>query len=155
MMEYVIAKWIHILSSTLLFGTGIGTAYYFLCAIRTSNPLLIAAVGKYVIAADWMFTATTIVIQPVTGFYLVYLADIPLTSRWIMWSIGLYMLASACWLAVVWLQIRLQRLAAEASKNQSVLPDAFWHYFRIWVLLGIPAFIALVIVFYLMVAKPT
>lgn len=153
-MDYLIVKWIHILSSTLLFGTGIGTAYYLICAILTRDPFLIAAVGKYVIAADWMFTATAIVIQPATGFYLIYLADIPLTSRWIIWSLGLYLLAVVCWLPVVWLQIRLQRLAATASESKHDLPEMFWRYFWLWFALGIPAFIALVIVFYLMVGRP-
>jgi uncharacterized membrane protein len=153
-MEYIMAKWLHILSSTLLFGTGIGTAYYMICASRTRNPPIVAAVGKNVVTADWLFTATTIVIQPLTGFYLVYLADIPLTARWISWSIGLYLLAGACWLPVVWLQIRMQRLAAEARDCNSHLPDLYWRYFRLWIALGIPAFFALVVVFYLMVAKP-
>jgi uncharacterized membrane protein len=154
MMEYIIVKWLHILSSTLLFGTGIGTAYYLICAVWTRDPFLIASVGKYVIAADWMFTATTVVFQPVSGFYLLHLASIPLSSGWVIWSIILYLLAGLCWLPVVWLQIQLQRLAANASANNSGLPDVFWRYFRIWVALGIPAFISLVVVFYLMVAKP-
>lgn len=154
MTAYLLTKWIHILSSTLLFGTGIGTAYYLLCAVWTKNPFLIAAVGKYVIAADWLFTATTIVIQPVTGFYLIHLLSIPLTSTWIRWSLALYLLAGVCWLPVVWLQIKLQRLAADASENKHTLPDVFWRYFRVWVALGIPAFTAMVIIFYLMVAKP-
>ncbi|MBA4143793.1 MAG: DUF2269 domain-containing protein [Nitrosospira sp.] len=153
-MDYVTVKWLHILSSTLLFGTGIGTAYFMFCATLTRDPVIVAAVGKNVITADWLFTATTVIIQPVTGFYLVYLANVPLTSRWVLWSIGLYLVAGACWLPVVWLQIRMQRLAAAASQGKTDLPALFWHYFRIWVGLGIPAFTALVIVFYLMVAKP-
>lgn len=155
MMDYLLIKWIHILSSTLLFGTGIGTAYYLLCAILTKNPFLIAAIGKYVIAADWLFTATTIIIQPVTGFYLIHLSSVPLTSIWIKWSLALYLLAGVCWLPVVWLQIKLQHLAADASENQRTLPDVFWRYFRVWVALGIPAFIAVIIIFYLMVTKPS
>jgi uncharacterized membrane protein len=154
MMDYIIAKWIHILSSTLLFGTGIGTAYYLYCASRAKNPLIVAAVARNVITADWIFTASTVVIQPLTGFYLVYLADIPLTSRWIIWSTGLYLLAVACWLPVIWLQIRLQRLAANSSEKKIDLPDLYWRYFRLWIALGIAAFMALLIVFYLMVAKP-
>ena len=153
-MDYITVKWLHILSSTILFGTGIGTAFYMFSASLTRNPPIVASVGKNVVTADWLFTATTIIIQPVTGFYLVYLAGIPLTSRWIMWSIALYLLAAACWIPVVWLQIRMQHLAADASKNESGLPALYWRYFRLWVGLGIPAFIALVIVFYLMVAKP-
>src|SRR5690606_27039054 len=102
MQDYLILKWIHVLSSTLLFGTGIGTAYYMVCAVRTRDPFLVAAVGRHVIVADWLFTATTVVIQPLTGFYLLHLSHIPLTSGWVMWSIGLYLLAGACWLPVVW-----------------------------------------------------
>ena len=153
-MEYITAKWLHILSSTLLFGTGIGTAYYMICASLTKEPPIVAAVGKNVVTADWLFTATTIVIQPLTGLYLIHLADIPLTARWISWSIGLYLLAGACWLPVVWLQIKMQRLAAEARDRNGDLPDLYWRYFRLWIALGIPAFFALVVVFYLMVAKP-
>lgn len=153
-MDYVTAKWLHILSSTVLFGTGIGTAFFMCCATLTRNPSIVASVARNVVTADWLFTATTIVIQPLTGFYLIYLADIPLTGRWVIWSIALYALAGACWVPVVWLQIRMQRLAADACKNENDLPALYWRYFRLWIGLGIPAFIALVIVFYLMVAKP-
>lgn len=153
-MDYITVKWLHILSSTLLFGTGLGTAYFMICAVLTRDAKIAAAVGKNAIIADWLFTATTVVIQPVTGFYLVYLANIPLTTCWILWSTGLYLLAGACWLPVVWLQIRMHRIAAAASHARANLPPLFWRYFRIWVTLGIPAFIALIIVFYLMVAKP-
>ena len=73
-MDYVTAKWLHILSSTLLLGTGLGTAYYLFSATLTRNPLIIAAVARNVVNADWAFTATSIIIQPLTGFYLVYLA---------------------------------------------------------------------------------
>ena len=48
----------------------------------------------------------------------------------------------------------MQRLAAEARDRNSDLPDLYWRYFRLWIALGIPAFFALVVVFYLMVAKP-
>jgi uncharacterized membrane protein len=153
-MDYVTVKWLHILSSTLLFGTGIGTAFYLFSATLTRNPLIVASVARNVVNADWLFTATSIVIQPLTGFYLVYLAGIPLGSRWIAWSIGLYLLMGACWLPVAWLQIRMQRLAAEASRNKVELPALYWRYFRLWAALGVPALIALLIVFYLMVAKP-
>jgi uncharacterized membrane protein len=153
-MDYIVVKWLHILSSTLLFGTGLGTAYYMICATLTKNPLVTASVARDVVTADWLFTATTVIIQPLTGFYLVYLAEIPMTSRWIMWSIWLYLLAGACWLPVVWLQLRLKRLAADARDRKEPLPPLYWRYFRLWFSLGIPAFFSLVVVFYLMVAKP-
>lgn len=154
MTSYLVAKWLHILSSTVLFGTGLGTAYYMFFASRTRDPRVIVSVFGYGVAADWLFTTTTIVFQPLSGWYMAHLAGIPLTTRWILWSIGLYFLAGACWLPVVWLQLRMRDMARQALADGTPLPDAYARYLRIWVLLGIPAFLALVVVFYLMVAKP-
>ncbi|MED5618942.1 DUF2269 family protein [Ideonella sp. BN130291] len=153
-MDYLIAKWLHILSSTLLFGTGLGSAYYMFFASRTRDPAVVAAVVRYVVLADWLFTTTTIVFQPLSGLYMAHLAQMPLTSRWIAWSFGLYLLAGACWLPVVWLQLRMRDMAQAAANAGQPLPPLYDRYLRIWVALGIPAFVALVIVFYLMVAKP-
>lgn len=153
-MDYVTVKWLHILSSTFLFGTGIGSAWYMLFANISRDVRAIAVVSKYVVIADVVFTATTAIIQPLTGFYLIHLAGYPLHSRWIMWAIALYVLAGACWLAVVWLQMRLRDLAQEAVGTGAELTPRYWHYFRIWVALGVPAFFAFVVIFWLMVAKP-
>lgn len=153
-MEYVIVKWLHILSSTLLFGTGIGSAFYMLLTSLSRDVRATAVVVRHVVLADWLFTTPTIIIQPLTGFYLIHLAGYPLTSRWIVWTIVLYLLAGACWLPVVWLQIKMRGFAQDAVKAGTELPPIYWRYLRYWVLLGIPAFLALVVVFYLMVAKP-
>ena len=113
-----------------------------------------ARVIGLVVIADWVFTLTTIVLQPVTGLLLAHIAQIPLASRWIVWSTVLYFVAGACWIPVVVIQIRMHRLAKAAAANDAPLPDAYRRLFRWWTALGIPAFFALVIVFYLMVAKP-
>jgi uncharacterized membrane protein len=154
-MEYVIVKWLHILSSTLLFGTGLGSAFYMFFASRTRDARAIALVVRYVVIADWAFTTPTIIIQPLTGLYLVHLAGFPLASKWIVVSFALYFLAGACWLPVVWMQIRMRDLAQQAAAAGGELPDRYWRFMRGWVALGIVAFLALVAVFYLMVAKPT
>src|SRR5688572_29933408 len=153
-MEYLVAKWVHVLSSTLLFGTGLGSAYYMYCASRTRDARVVASVVRQVVIADWLFTATTIVFQPLSGLYMMHLAQIPLGARWIWWSFVLYFVAGACWLPVLWLQIRMRRLAEDAVQRNTALPALYTTYLRIWVTLGVPAFVALVIVFYLMVAKP-
>ncbi len=153
-MDYVVLKWLHIVSSTLLFGTGIGSAWYMLFANVSRDVRAIAVVSKYVVVADWLFTATTAILQPATGFYMIHLAGYPLHSKWIMWSIILYVIAGACWLPVVWLQIRMRDLAAEAARLDTPLPALYWRYFRIWVALGVPAFAAFIVIFWLMVAKP-
>lgn len=153
-MDYVVVKWLHILSSTFLFGTGIGSAWYMLFANISRDVRAIAVVSRNVVIADWIFTATTAVIQPATGFYMIHLAGYPFHSKWIMWSVALYVLAGACWLPVVWIQMRLRDLAAEAARTNTALPPQYWRLFKTWVALGIPAFAAFVVIFWLMVAKP-
>lgn len=153
-MEYLIVKWLHILSSTFLFGTGIGSAFYMLFSSLSRDVRAIAVVSRHVVRADWLFTATTVVFQPLSGFYMIHLAGYPLTSAWIVWSIALYLVAGACWLPVVWLQMRMRDMAQASARDNMALPALYWRYLRIWTALGIPAFFALVIVFYLMTAKP-
>jgi uncharacterized membrane protein len=150
----MIVKWLHILSSTFLFGTGIGSAFYMLFTSLSRDVRAIAVVSRHVVLADWIFTTTTIIVQPVTGLYMIHLAGFPWTSAWILWSIGLYFLAGACWLPVVWMQLRMRDMAQVAARENTELPPLYWRYLRWWVVLGIPAFFALVIVFWLMVAKP-
>jgi uncharacterized membrane protein len=153
-MEYLIVKWVHIVSSTLLFGTGLGSAFYMFFASRTRDPRVIAVVVKYVVIADWLFTTPTVIIQPASGFYLAHLAGFPLTSRWLLWSIVLFLVAGAAWLPVVWMQIRMRRIAEEAALAGGALPDSYSGFLRAWTTLGVVAFIAMVAIFYLMVTKP-
>ena len=153
-MIYLAVKWVHILSSTVLFGTGLGSAFYMYFASRTRDAHVIAVVVRYVVIADFIFTTPTIILQPLTGFYLAHLAGFPLSSPWITWSIGLYLLAGAAWLPVVWMQLRMRDFAVTAARNGGPVPTQYWRYLRMWVALGFVAFSALVVVFYLMVVKP-
>lgn len=154
MNEYVLVKWLHVLSSTVLFGTGLGSAFYMLTTNRSGDVRAIAIVSRRVVLADWLFTAPTAILQPLTGAWLVHLAGYPWTSAWILWSIALYALAGACWLPVVWLQIRMAAMAEDAAARGVQLPRIFWRYHAAWFALGWPAFLAFVVVFYLMVARP-
>ena len=153
-MGYLVVKWLHILSSTVLFGTGLGSAFYMFFASLTRDTRVIATVVRYVVIADYAFTTPTIILQPLTGLYLMHLAGFPLTSTWIAISIALYFLAGACWLPVVWMQIKMRDMAATATANGTELPPRYWSFLKWWVALGIVAFFSLVVVFYLMVAKP-
>jgi uncharacterized membrane protein len=154
MNTYLILKTIHILSSVVLVGTGGGSAFYLFCANRSRNLAAQAVVARYVVLADWIFTTPTIIIQPLTGFALMHMAGLPLTTPWILWTLALYVLAGACWLPVVWLQIRMKQMAETALAGGGALPDLYWRYSRIWEALGYPAFIAMVAIYYLMVNKP-
>ncbi len=153
-MTYLVVKWLHILSSTLLFGTGLGSAFYMFFASRTRDARVVATVVKYVVIADWLFTTPTIIIQPLTGLWLMHIAGMPFDTPWILWSIVLYFLAGAAWLPVVWMQIRMRDQAIAVASTGAPLPAVYFRYLRIWVALGVVAFLSLVVVFYLMVAKP-
>ena len=151
---YLTIKWLHILSSTILFGTGLGTAFFMWMAHLTSKPIIISQVAKTVVKADWIFTATSGVVQPITGMLLAREMGIDLASKWLIWVYVLYVIAFACWLPVIWLQIGMRDLAVIAASTNNELPPQYFKYARMWFFLGWPAFIALLAVFYLMVAKP-
>jgi uncharacterized membrane protein len=153
-MDYLAIKWLHILSATAMFGTGFGTAFYMFFTNRTRNVAAIAVVSRLVARADWWFTTPSVIIQPLSGLWMIHLAGFPFHSTWIVWSIALYALAGACWLPVVWLQLRMRDMAAVAAQNNQALPARYWRYEKIWTALGFPAFAALMVVYWLMVHKP-
>jgi uncharacterized membrane protein len=153
-MSYLLLKYIHILSATLLFGTGLGTAFHGFLAFRTRDPRVIAAVGRSVILADWLFTAPAVVIQPVTGIVMAILASLPLSTGWLVLTFALYVLIGACWLPVVWLQIKLRAIARDSLFTGAPLPETYFRYLRYWFALGWPAFAGVLAIFYLMIFKP-
>jgi uncharacterized membrane protein len=138
----------------LLFGTGFGSAFYKWMADKSNNLEHIAATNRTVVLADWAFTTPTVIFQPVSGIWMASLAGIPLSTLWISSSLALYILAGLCWIPVVWLQIRMRKLADAALKNQSSLTEEYWQYARAWFWLGIPAFISMILIVLLMVVKP-
>lgn len=155
MTDYLIVKTLHVLSATFLFGTGVGTAFYLLVTTMGRDVRVVAAVTRWVVVADWLFTATTAVAQPLTGWWLAQRMGVPVMEvAWLRWSVHLYALAIACWLPVVVLQIRLRDFAARAAADGTPLPPAYWRAFRAWVALGVPALFAFLAIFWLMVAKP-
>lgn len=154
MSLYLLLKTLHILSSTLLFGTGLGSAYYALRAWRSGNLQAISVTFRHLVTADWLFIATTAVFQPLSGLALAKLAGWPLNQLWLLWSVGLFLFAGLCWLPVLWLQIRVRNMATQALRDNTELPEQAHRYMRIWIVLGWPAFLAFIAIFWLMVAKP-
>lgn len=154
MNTYLLLKTLHILSSVLLVGTGFGSAFYLFFVNRSNNLQAQVVVARLVVLADWIFTTPAIIVQPLSGLALVYMAGWPLTTPWILASMVLYAIAGACWLPVVWLQIRMKAMAEKALAEDGVLPAQYWIYAKWWEWLGYPAFIAMVLVYYLMVNKP-
>jgi len=152
-MTYLVIKWLHVLSSTILFGTGIGSAFYMLLTSLGRDARTVARVTRLVVIADWLFTTPTAILQPATGLYLAHLANMQLASGWLAWSIGLYVLAIGCWLPVVFLQMRLAASARVSAETGRPLSAGYWRMLWIWVALGAIAFFAFVGIFWLMVTK--
>ena len=155
MEPYLILKWLHIVSSTVLFGFGAGTAWYFWNAHLTGDVALISRVGRIVVKADWIFTGTSGIVQPLSGLALIKLAGYSFVESWLVAAYILYAIAFLCWVPVVRLQIRAQRLAHSAVQTGLPLGQDYHRTMRLWFALGWPAFLGLMTVFWLMVAKPS
>ena len=153
-MVYLWIKVLHVVSATVLFGTGLGTAFFKMTADGSGNVKATRVVGERVVWADWLFTTPAIVVQAVTGVALARIAGFPLLSGWVLAAIVLYGIAGACWLPVVWLQIRMRDLARSAERTGTAIGSLYWRYARAWFWLGVPAFAAVLSIFVLMVLKP-
>lgn len=151
---FTVVKLLHILSSTVLFGTGLGTAFQMLMAHRSGDPRVVARVAAQVVQADWWFTTPAVIVQPVSGLALVHLAGYRVEEPWLAAALGLYLLAGAAWLPVVGLQRRMRDLAAAAAVAGMPLPPAYHRLFRRWFLLGWPGFASVLAIFVLMVLRP-
>ena len=147
-------KFIHILAAAVLFGTGLGIAFFTWMAHRTGDVATIAAVAPVVVVADAVFIATAVIVQPVSGVLLAWSIGYSLLDGWIAASLILYVLVGVCWLPVVGIQIRMRDLARAALKNTAPLPSEYRRLYVIWFWLGWPAFAGVLAIFALMIWKP-
>jgi len=148
-------EFIHIVSATILFGTGLGTAFFMWRAYTSGDARVMASVGRSVVKADWWFTTPAVIVQPVTGFLMLNFIAYETYPLWIIAALILYALIGCCWLPVVWIQIKLVGLAQHAvEQNREVGPD-YHRYMKAWFALGWPAFISVLVIYYLMVFKPS
>jgi uncharacterized membrane protein len=147
-------KLAHVLGATVLFGTGMGIAFFMLMAHLTGDAAHVAKTARAVVIADALFTATAAIVQPVTGLLLVYVVGYSLWDSWIVLSLVLYVFVGACWLPVVWIQARLRDMAAWAAGQGLPLPARYRRLFRVWFMLGWPAFAGVIAIFVLMIWKP-
>ena len=151
---YLWIKWAHILSATVLFGTGLGTAFHMFATHLRGDVNAIAAMTRNTVLADWLFTAISGVVQPFTGFLMINMAGYDPFESWLVATYALYVIAGACWLKVVQLQYRMRKFAIGASERGETLPQEYQRAMKLWFILGWPAFLSLAIVFALMVMKP-
>lgn len=153
-MLYFVLKYLHVIGAAVLLGTGAGIAFFMLLAHRTGKAATVAAVARIVVTADFLFTATAVVAQPVTGIALAWQVGYSLWEGWIVLSILLYMVTGLFWLPVVWMQIEMRNLAASAADASQPLPPRYHQLFRLWFLFGFPAFAAVATIYWLMITRP-
>lgn len=154
MNAYLALKLVHILSAVVLVGTGFGIAFFKWIVDRTGNLGAMRIISEKVVLADWIFTLPAIVVQAVTGVALAHVAGYPLTRGWLLGAIGLFCIAGLCWLPVVHLQIRMREIARACVAQDMPLGEKYFRYARIWFWLGVPGFLSVIAIFWLMVAKP-
>jgi len=153
MDSYLLLKLIHILSAVVVTGTGAGIAFFMFMANRSNSPQVIYVTAKSVILGDWIFTTPAVITQIITGVLLMNKLKYSFTSLWFYWVVGLFVLIGICWLPVLRIQYRLRQLAEQSLESNQIKPE-FKKLMRIWILLGIPAFSAILAIFWLMVFKP-
>ena len=152
---HIVLKLIHILGAMVLFGTGLGIAFFMVMAHRTRDAALIAHTARTVVIADAVFTATAVIVQPISGAALISLLGYSWREPWIIASLALYLLAGLCWVPVVWIQMRLRNIAADAARRGEPPSAEYRKLFRLWFWLGWPAFLAVIAILVLMIAKPS
>lgn len=150
-MMYLTLKVIHILSATILFGLGSGTVFFKVMADKSGDHAAIAVTSRHVVLADLWFTTPTVILQPVTGFLLAGQLSTSIWEGWLGWSIVMYLITGLCWLPVVVLQIRMRDLAVDSLAHGQPLPSLYYHYAKIWLWLGVPAFFGMIGITTLMV----
>lgn len=154
-MLYFFLKYLHIVGASVLLGTGAGIAFFMLRAHLSGDAAVIAGVARIVVLADFVFTATAVVLQPITGVALAYVVGYSLWDSWIVLSIILYIVTGAFWLPVVWMQMRMRDLAVAAVAEGAPLPRHYQRLFWTWFAFGFPAFASVAAIFWLMIARPT
>ena len=154
---FALWKTAHVLSAAILFGSGIGIAFFcwfsYRRAMRSRDIGALRSVLQLTVSADAVLTAPAVLFQMVSGVVLMDMLNWSLTSPWSVAVWWLFVLVGCCWLPVVALQVLLKR-DAERADSVDALPAKFHQRFCYWFGLGIPAFTAIVVIFYLMVAKP-
>ena len=150
----LVLKLVHILGAAVLFGTGLGIAFFMWMANRTRDPALIAGTARVVVIADAVFTATAVVVQPLSGAASIHVIGYSWREPWIVAALSLYVFTGLCWLPVVWIQLRLRDLARAATARGEPLPAAYDRLFAVWFILGWPAFLAVIAIFAVMIGKP-
>ena len=151
MTLYFLVKYLHVLGAIVILGTGIGIAFFMLMAHRSGDAAFITRTAAIVVLADTLFTLTAVTI---TGGVLMFMSSTTLAEGWLAASLLLYAIAGLFWVPVVFMQIEMRDLAGAASAAHQPLPPRYFALFRRWFWFGFPGFGAVIVILWLMIAKP-
>ena len=153
-MLYFTIEYLHVLGAIVILGTGTGIAFFMLMAHRSRDATFIAKTAEVVVIADFIFTLSVVLLQPVTGGLLMWMSSTSITEGWLTTSLVLYAVAGVFWVPVVFMQIEMRDLARAASASGAPLQQRYFTLFRRWFLFGIPGFGSVMAILWLMIAKP-
>lgn len=153
-MTYSLLKFAHLIGAIVILGTGAGIAFFMLMAHLSRDTQFVARTAAIVVLADFVFTATAVIVQPITGYLLLRQTGLSLSEGWVLASLGLYVIAGLFWLPVVWMQMRMRDLSAAAASAGTPLPESYYRLFRLWFAFGFPGFGSVLLIVWLMIDKP-
>jgi uncharacterized membrane protein len=154
MTLYFFVKYLHVLGAIVILGTGSGIAFFMLMAHRSRDAAFIARTAATVVIADMLFTLTAVLVQPVTGGLLMMLSATGFAERWIVISLALYAVAGLFWVPVIFMQREMRDLARLAAEKEQPLPPRYFMLIRRWIWFGIPGFGSVMMILWLMIARP-
>ena len=153
MEYYFILKLIHVISATVILGTGSGIAFFMLMAYLNKDIATLINTSRFVVLADWLFTMPAVIVQFTTGLLLMYILNYSFQSLWFYWVMGLFIFVGLCWLPVLYLQYQFKNIAYSLKPTDSI-PSQFHRYMKLWIILGIFGFSGVLVIFYFMIFKP-
>ncbi|QAY85796.1 DUF2269 family protein [Pseudomonas arsenicoxydans] len=154
-MLYLCLKYIHIIAAVFLFGFGMGSYLYLIAASRTANPQVIVHVARMVVRFDTWITTPAGFIQIVTGYLLMKVAGLPLSTEWILTSLIIFLCVGSLWLPVLALQKRLCVMASNAVETGRTLDDEYRSVYKKWWWMGVFGFAGMFVIVMMMVTKMT
>lgn len=154
-MLYLCIKYLHVIAAVFLFGFGMGSYLYLIAASRTGNPQVIAHVARMVVRFDAWITTPAGFVQIITGYLLMRLSGLPMSTGWLLTSLVIFVCVGALWLPVLLLQKRLHAMAVGAGASGQPLEGRYASVYRWWFWMGVCGFAGMFVIVLMMVTKMT
>ena len=156
MLDLIFAlKFVHVLAAATMFGGWLCLSIMMLLGNRSRNPSVIAVTTQFVVDAQKIIVAPAIVVQPLSGFPLAWAIGLsPLGEFWIVVSLGLFVVAVACWLAAFRIETRIRRLSRQCAMQAVALPIDYRRISQTWSVIAAAGILVTAAIFALMIWQP-